>query len=100
MVRILLACAIVMTAAPSMAQTEKEISCGYQADLVVAIAQARLNRVAERDLSQKLAQTATWPDKYNVLIPIFAPFIYEQKRRDVRNADWRASTFSQCMQVE
>lgn len=106
MLRLALSLALAVTAAPVLAQNqtgktpeEKAISCGHQADVAAAIVQARLDRVAERDLPRELAKTATWPEQYNVLIPIFAPFYYEQKRSDLRDLDTRSSTFEQCMSL-
>lgn len=100
MLRYSLACAIALMAQPAFAQSEKEISCGYQADVVGAIKQARLDRVSERKLREELAKTATWPEKYNNIIPIIAPSIYEKKRRDLRNEDLAGWWREQCMALE
>ncbi len=101
MLRLVLSLMLCVTAMPSFAQTsDKEIDCGHQADVAAAIVEARLNRVAERKLPEELAKTATWPEKYNVLIPIFAPHFYEQKRGDLESQDIRGSTFEQCMSLQ
>lgn len=106
MLRLALMLSLAVAAAPAVAQDqaekspeEKATSCGHQADVAAAIVQARLDRVAERKLPEELAKTATWPEQYNVLIPIFAPFFYEQKRSDLRDLDTRTSTFEQCMSL-
>lgn len=99
MLRSTLIFALTLTSLPAFAQSEKEVSCGHQADLTAAIVKARLDGVAERNLQQELAKVATWPEKYAVAIPVFAPFIYEQKRSDLKKSDLRASTFEQCMSL-
>jgi hypothetical protein len=101
MLRLALSLTIAVLAIPVTAQTsEKEIDCGHQADVAAAIVQARLDRVAERKLPEELAKTATWPEKYNVLIPIFAPHFYNQKRGELKDQDIRGATFEQCMSLE
>lgn len=82
---------------PALAQTEKETSCGHQADVVAAIQQARLDRVAERKLPDALATGATWPEKYNNIIPLLAPHIYEIKRSDLRSQDLATWWREQCL---
>ena len=100
MLRSTLILALAVTAAPAFAQSEKEISCGHQADLAAAIVKARLDGVKERDLPTELKKVATWPDQYAaVIIPVFAPFIYEQKRSELKKSDLRTSTFDQCMSL-
>ncbi|MFK7881367.1 hypothetical protein [Roseobacter sp.] len=100
MLRFSLACALAMTAVPVLAETEKEISCRYQSDVVAAIKQARLDRIAERKLPEVLAENATWPEKYNNIIPIVAPSIYEKKRRELRDEDLAGWWREQCMALE
>ncbi|WP_299632059.1 hypothetical protein [uncultured Roseobacter sp.] len=97
MLRYSLVLALAWTAFPVLAQEDKEVLCGHQADIVAAIAQARLDRVSERKLPEALAETATWPENYNVMIPVLAPHLYGLKRKDIRNTDWRGATFEQCM---
>lgn len=100
MLRPTLVLALAVIAAPAFAQSEKEVSCGHQADLAAAIAKARLDGVRERDLPAELAKVATWPKQYaDVAIPVFAPFIYEQKRSELKKSDLRQSTFDQCMSL-
>lgn len=75
----LLAC---LLATPTLAtETRGEIktdtkaeSCAYQADVVAAIQQARLDRVKERDVPEAIAATnPTWPENYSVAIPLITP---------------------------
>lgn len=99
MTRFALTCAIAMCAAPVLAD-EKAESCGYQADVVAAVQQARLDRVSERNVAEHiLAQEPTWPEKYNNTIPLIAPWVYEQKRRVVRNEDLAAAWNELCLQL-
>ena len=93
----MLACLLSLSAAPVLAQSEKEIECGHISDVVGAIQQARLDRVAERDVPAALAASATWPEKYNNAIPLLAGHIYELKRSELRTLDLRTTWREQCL---
>jgi len=98
MTRFALILATVAFATPAVAQ-DKEESCGYQAQVVKAIQAARLERVAERDVQEYiLAQSPPWPEKYNNAIPLITPWVYEQKRRVIRNEDLGAGWNELCLQ--
>jgi len=89
----------VALAAPAAAEETKEQSCGYQAMIVSAIQQARLDRVAERDVpAHILASSPEWPTNYNDAIPLITPWVYEQKRRTVRKEDLGAAWNELCLQ--
>ncbi|MEM1004815.1 MAG: hypothetical protein AAF496_11485 [Pseudomonadota bacterium] len=93
------ALAFAMMATPLVAAETKEQSCQYQADVVAAIQQARLDRVKERDVPQAVADSGPgWPENYNAAIPLIAPWVYEQKMRDVRNKDLGAAWLELCLQ--
>ncbi|WP_299151877.1 hypothetical protein [uncultured Tateyamaria sp.] len=78
---------------------EKVVSCGYQSDVVAAVQQARLERIAERDVPEHvLAQSPAWPEKYNNVIPLITPWVYEQKRKIIRNEDLGAAWSELCLQ--
>ncbi|KIC42178.1 hypothetical protein RA27_01920 [Ruegeria sp. ANG-R] len=97
MLRIAIVAALFAT--PVVAQETKEQSCKYQADVVAAIQKARLDRVKERDVAQAVADSGpTWPENYNAAIPLIAPWVYEQKMRDVRKKDLGAAWLELCMQ--
>lgn len=97
MLRIAIVAALLAT--PVAAQDTKEKSCKYQADVVAAIQQARLDRVKERDVVQAVADSGpTWPENYNAAIPLITPWVYEQKMRDVRNKDLGAAWLELCLQ--
>ena len=85
-------------AAPVFAQDSKEVSCDYQAQVVAAIQQARLDRIRERKVPEHIAKSEpTWPENYNAAIPIMAPWVYEQKMRDIRNQDLAATWKELCL---
>ncbi len=91
--------ALALLATPVLAQETKEQSCGYQADVVAAIQQARLDRVKERNLPKYIAESdPTWPDNYNAAIPLMAPWVYDQKMRDIRKKDLAAAWKELCLQ--
>lgn len=97
MLRIAIAAAVLAT--PLAAAETKEQSCEYQSEVVAAIQKARLDRVKERDVPQAVADTApTWPENYNAAIPLIAPWVYEQKMRDVRKKNLGAVWLELCLQ--
>lgn len=88
-----------LLATPVLAADSKETSCGYQADIVAAIQQARLDKVKERDVPKVLAKgEPTWPENYNAAIPLMTPWVYEQRMREVRNSDLGAAWKELCLQ--
>jgi len=89
---------LLATATPVLAQSKEE-SCGYQADVVAAIQQARLDRVRERDVPDAIAATnPAWPDNYNAAIPLITPWVYEKKMRIIRKEDLGAAWKELCLQ--
>lgn len=94
-----LAFVVSLLATPVFAAETKEESCGFQADLVAAIQQARKDNVKERDVPKAIAATnPAWPDNYNAAIPLLTPWVYEQKRRVIRKEDLSAAYREQCLQ--
>jgi hypothetical protein len=86
-------------ATPAFAADNLEAVCGYQAQVVSAIQQARLERVDERAVPEHiLASDPEWPANYNAAIPLIAPWVYEQKRRTIRNEDLGAVWNELCLQ--
>lgn len=90
--------ASVLMSGPAMAQTdEKAESCGYQGDVVAAVQKARLNRVRERKVNDRiLAQDNNWPEKYNAVIPLVTPWVYEMDRSDLKE-DLREVWVTACV---
>ena len=99
MLRIAVPVVLTLTALPVAAQTEKEISCGHQSDVVQAVKQARLDGVKERDLPSSLSADATWPEKYNNIIPLLAPSIYEKSRKDLKTEDLKTWWYTECLKL-
>mgnify|MGYP001127355332 CR=1 FL=1 len=88
-----------LLAAPAFAAETQKESCGYQADVVAAIQQARLDRVKEREVPAAIAATnPTWPENYNAAIPLMAPWVYEKKRKVIKTEDLSAVWNELCMQ--
>mmetsp|Transcript_22607 Transcript_22607/g.36970 ORF Transcript_22607/g.36970 Transcript_22607/m.36970 type:complete len:101 (-) Transcript_22607:6338-6640(-) len=99
MTRYALTLVAAMLASPALAIENLEEKCGYQAQVVAAIQQARLDRVAERDVPEHLlAASPEWPENYNATIPLITPWVYEQKRRIIRNEDLSAVWNELCLQ--
>ena len=98
MTRFPLILATALLAAPVFAQDKAE-SCGYQADVVAAVQQARLDRVSERDVQAHiLAQGPAWPEQYNGAIPLVTPWVYEQKRKVIRDESLADAWTELCLQ--
>jgi len=89
---------ILASGAPVLAQTAKQTDCGYQADVVNAVRQARLERVKERKVAAHVQAAAPgWPEKYSAVVPLVAPWIYEMKMSDVKTTDLGAAWNEMCM---
>lgn len=87
-----------LLASPVLAADSKEVSCGYQADVVAAIQKARLERVKEQNVAATIkASGPTWPENYSAAIPLITPWVYQQKRRDIRNKDLGAVWKELCL---
>lgn len=100
MIRLAMIAFLLATPAFSAEDVEtKEVSCGYQADVVAAIQKARLDRVRESKVGEKIAASdPQWPEKYNAAIPQLTAWIYEQKRRDLRKVDLAEQLREQCIE--
>lgn len=86
------------TATPALAQTAKVEDCGYQSDVVAAVQAARIERVKEREVAEHVAQTSPeWPEQYNAVIPLVAPWIYQMKRSEVKTADLKSAWTELCL---
>lgn len=95
MLRIALATALLAT--PLLAEETMEQSCGYFANVVRAIQQARLDRVKEAEVATTIASSnPNWPSGYNAAIPHLTTWVYEQKKRDVRKKDFAEIYYQQC----
>jgi hypothetical protein len=98
MLRFSLACALAMLGSPAFAENEKEVSCGYQADVVAAIRQARLDGVKERQVEKTiLSGDPDWPENYSKAIPALVPWVYQMDIALVRDNDLSAILQQQCL---
>lgn len=93
-----LAGVMALSAVPAMSATDAEMDCTYQADVVDAVRQAQLDRVKERAVPQAVqAAGPAWPEKYNAVVPLVAPWVYEMKMGDVRQNDLGAAWKEMCL---
>lgn len=98
MIRVLSAVLCVAAASPAFADAAKEKDCGYQGDVVAAVQAARVARVGERKVVEHIAETAPeWPEKYNAVVPLVAPWIYGMPIADVKTADLSAAWQELCL---
>lgn len=98
MIRLTLIAALLASPVAVAAADSKEQSCAYQAQVVAAIQQARLNKVKERNVAKAVADTnPTWPDNYNKAIPLITPWVYEQKMKVIRKEDLGAAWNELCL---
>ena len=96
--RFTLAALLACTALPALAEIEKSESCGFQAQVVSAIQQARLDRVKERNVEKTiLASSPDWPANYSKAIPLITPWVYELPMKQVRDNDLSEIWNQNCM---
>lgn len=94
-----LAAVLAISAVPAFAQTEKEVSCQYQAQVVEAIQTARLDRVKERDVKRAvLGVDQGWPERFNAAIPLITPWVYELPMDQVRDNNLGEVWNEMCLQ--
>lgn len=91
------AVAAAMAGSPALAQSDKAEYCGHQGDIVAALTQARLDRVPEREAEAHVIANATWPEKYNVAVPLYVGEIYKLKRRVLKNTDMGTQWREACL---
>ncbi len=97
-VLVMISASLLGFAAPAWAADDREMDCTYQADVVEAVRQARIERVKERAVPEHVKATApAWPEKYNAVIPLVAPWVYEMPMRDVRANDLAGAWKELCL---
>jgi len=79
------------------ASTQKREYCGHQGDIVAALSKAKLDRVPERQAEAHVLKSATWPAKYNVVVPIYVGEVYKLNRKDLKNTDLGAQWRDACL---
>ena len=96
--KLMIAAALATSSAPVFAATSAETDCQYQADVVQAVRQARIDRVKERDVPDHIAsKNPEWTDRYDAVVPLVAPWVYEMKMRDVKGNDLSAAWNEMCL---
>lgn len=86
------------TATPALAKTAKVEDCGYQSDVVAAVQSARNAGVKERNVADHVAQTSpAWPERYNAVIPLVTPWVYQLEASEVKTADLKAAWTELCL---
>ncbi|MFK7876568.1 MAG: hypothetical protein AB8B71_12425 [Paracoccaceae bacterium] len=90
-----------VAALPAMAASKAEIErqCQFQADVMGAVQQARLDRVPKRDVASTIrAANPDWSDSLDVALTPVVDFVYGIKRRDLRNVNLAGDTKAACVQ--
>ena len=92
--------ALCLTAADAAEdEAQKQAECQFQADLIGAVQQARLDRVREDRLAETLmAANPGWPEGAAQAIPAIGAYVYGFKRRQLRNVDLAATSKQQCLE--
>lgn len=100
MIRTALTAVFALTLTPAFAdEAQKEAECQFQADLIGAVQQARLDRVRKANLTETLvAANPDWPAGAAKAIPAIGEYVYGFKRRDLRNVDLGETTKQQCLE--
>jgi len=94
-----LTAALLMTSGPAHAASEKEADCQFQANLLSAVQQARLNGVAKANLTIVMkASNPGLSDTVLATIPAIGEHVYGIKRRDLKKIDLGATTKTQCLE--
>ena len=76
MLRYVVPC-LVLIAAPVTAETKAQ-TCAYQGAVVTSVQSARTAKVREAKVADTIVGlNPTWPEKYNAMIPIVTPCVYE-----------------------
>lgn len=94
----LIVAALMALPGAGFADLAQQKSCSHQAMIVDAIKAARLAFVAERNVEAHVLKTSPpWPEAYNAAIPLMTPWVYEMRRRDVRQTDLARLWMTKCM---
>ena len=100
MLRFTLSLALMCGAVPAFAQSEKEVNCGYQAEVIAAIQDARGRLVRESKVEQRILEAdPTWPARYSKMIPTAAQWVYSLPRKDAKNLDLAGIWKEGCLQL-
>lgn len=95
-----LALVLALMAAPALAAEDREETCGYEAQVMTAVQQARMDRVAQGDVAAHITASApAWPERFNAAIPGMVDYIYQMRRRDLKDNDFGAIWKQQCLDM-
>ena len=98
MIRMLSIAVCGLMAVPAFAASEKEQDCSYQGDVVASVQAARIARVREKKVAAHIADSAPdWPEKYNGIVPLVAPWVYSMKMAEVKSTDLSAAWKELCL---
>jgi len=98
LIRLTLAAALLAT--PALAADEKEDACRYEGQVMAAVQKARLDRVAKGKVADHIAASEpTWPENYSKAIPQMVDYVYQLKRRDLKQNDFGVLWEQQCLQT-
>ena len=100
MIRIAASAFALLVVAPAAVadEAQKQAECQFQADLIGAVQQARMDRVKQEDLAERiLAANPDWPSGAQQAIPAVGAYVYAFKRRDLRKVDLAATAMQQCL---
>ncbi len=98
MIRLTLAAALLAT--PALAADEKEDACRYEAQVMAAVQQARMDRVAKGRVADHIAASEPgWPENYNAAVPQMVEYVFQLKRSDLKATDLGALWETQCLQT-
>ncbi len=78
---------------------EKEDTCKLQGEVMAAVQQARLDRVSKKKVVETvIAANPEWPAGMEAAMPQVVDFVYEQKRKDLKNVDLGETAEAQCLE--
>lgn len=98
LIRLTLAAALLAT--PALAADKKEDACRYEGQVMAAVQKARLDRVRQGKVAAHIAATnPSWPENYSNAIPQMADYVFQLKRRDLKQNDFGAIWEQQCLQT-
>ena len=76
----------------------KEDSCKFQGQVMAAVQQARMDRVAQDKVAETiLSANPNWPPQFSNTIDPLTAHVYGMKRRDLRKVDLGAVLEQQCL---
>ena len=97
LIRLTLAAALLAT--PALAADKKEEACRYEGQVMAAVQQARLDRVAKGKVADHIAASnPSWPENYSAAIPQLVDYVFQLKRRDLKQNDFGAIWEKQCLE--